>query len=69
MKNYKDDPKLLKLATSLIGSRITEATIIEDYNYAALELSIRKGGVDRIIEIGASGNLYDEAYFVFEEIK
>ena len=69
MENYKDDPKLLGLATSLIGSRITKATIIEDYSYAALELYIRKDGVNRVIEVGVSGNLYDEAYFVFEEIK
>ena len=70
MENYKDDPELSKLASSLWGWRIIDAAVVENENSgsAVLRLKIERGGTVRTIEIGASGNLYDEAYFVFEEV-
>jgi len=69
MENYKNDPDLRKLAFSLVGWEINSAVVEEDCGSAVLRMHIKKGGEMRTIEIGVSGNLYDEAYFVFEEMK
>jgi len=69
MENYKDDPGLRKLAFSLVGWKISSAMVEEACGSAVLRMHIKKGGEMRTIEIGVSGNLYDEAYFVFEETK
>ena len=68
MENYKDDPELLKLASSLLGWEIIRAGVVEESGYAVLSLRIRKGRTVRVVNVGVSGNLYDEAYFEFGEV-
>ena len=66
-ERYENHPKLREFASSLTGVRIVGAKIVENKysNVCVLRQRLDDG---RTIEIGVSGNLYDEAYFVFEEV-
>ena len=66
-QRYENHPKLRELSSSLTGVRILDAKIVEKKysNVCVLRQRLDDG---RTIEIGVSGSLYDEAYFVFEEV-
>jgi hypothetical protein len=65
MERYDQDQELIQLANSLKDRKILSAKLQEDQNYCLLSIMLDDG---RIIEVGVSGNLYDEAYFIFQPI-
>jgi hypothetical protein len=54
-----------QLAASLQDMKIEKALVTEKNSTCVLQLWLDDG---RLIEVGVSGNLYDEAYFVFKRI-
>ena len=67
ISNYEEDSALQYLAQSLIGRKIMSARILEHESIEALlELTLDDA---RVINIGVSGSLHDEAYLIFTEDK
>jgi len=61
---YDHEEDLLKIANSLLGAKVRTAVVIDDGSQAYLELSLEDG---RVIKVGVTGNLHDEAYLLFNE--
>ncbi len=61
MYRYDRDPNFHKQAASLVGHTIREASIHEEGGSAWLRLHLDDG---RIVDVGVTGSLHDEAYFV-----
>ena len=62
-ERYDHDPALISLALSLEGASIKKAQVSEKQSCAYVDMRLGDG---RLIRIGASGNLHDESYLVFE---
>jgi hypothetical protein len=65
---YENDPELKKLAESLKDVVVKGAKVVEDEHSSQCVVRLWLGD-GRIVEIGVSGNLYDEAYFVFDKVE
>lgn len=63
-ERYDHDPALISLALSLEGAVIRKAQVGEKESGAYVDMLLKDG---RLIRIGVSGNLHDEAYLVFEK--
>jgi hypothetical protein len=64
---YDSDPELKKLAESLADVTIKSAKVIEAEHsgFCVLRMWLGDG---RIIEVGVSGNLHDEAFFALNKV-
>lgn len=62
---WSNNPKYKRLASSLTGAKILTAEVAEPGGSVCVLRLILEDG--RTIEVGVSGNLYDEAYFFFKE--
>ncbi len=60
--NYAHDAKLQEMAATLVGKRILSAQVSEESSTAGLVLKLDDG---RVCHVGVTGNLHDEAYFLF----
>ena len=60
---YDHDPSFISLAISLERAVIMRATVQERDGGAFIDLLLLGG---RMVRIGVSGNVHDEAYLVFE---
>ena len=62
-ERYDHDPDLISLALSLEGAVIKKAQVGEKESSAYVDMLLEDG---RLVRIGVSGGLHDEAYLVFE---
>ena len=65
-ERYDHDPALISLALSLEEAVIKKAQVGEKDSGAYVDMLLGDG---RLIRIGASGNLHDEAYLMFEKAR
>lgn len=61
---YAKQPALQALAVSLKGATILDAELLEAHGKVVVRVWLDHS---RRVDIGAAGNLYDEAFFVFEQ--
>ncbi len=65
MKKWSDDTGLKELGKSMVGKKIQSAVLVENGNSCVVRILLDNNVA---IDAGVSGNIYDEAYLVFEKV-